>query len=99
MGIDKYNAACRAIVMRYSGEWRRGELCGNRSFQLVFMTNACCVCVCMCMCVCVCVTSCYNAVITRVGRWIDFDNDYKTMNLSFSEFFVCLFVCCCWLRN
>lgn len=22
MGIDKYNAECRAIVMRYSSEWR-----------------------------------------------------------------------------
>ena len=23
MGIDKYNAECRAIVMRYSGEWQK----------------------------------------------------------------------------
>lgn len=38
-GIEKYNADCRAIVMRYSGEWRK--------------------------------------TIDRLGRWIDFDNDYK----------------------
>ncbi|KXN91010.1 Isoleucine--tRNA ligase, cytoplasmic, partial [Leucoagaricus sp. SymC.cos] len=47
MGIDKYNAECRAIVMRYSSEWRR--------------------------------------TVERMGRWIDFDNDYKTLNLSFME--------------
>ena len=39
MGLDKYNAECRAIVMRYSSEWR--------------------------------------TTIDRLGRWIDFDNDYK----------------------
>lgn len=39
MGLDKYNEACRAIVMRYAGEWR--------------------------------------TFIDRLGRWIDFDNDYK----------------------
>jgi len=47
MGIDKYNAECRAIVMRYSKEW--------------------------------------ETTVKRVGRWIDFENDYKTMNLSFME--------------
>ena len=47
MGIDKYNAECRAIVMRYSSQWR--------------------------------------ATVERMGRWIDFDNDYKTLNLSFME--------------
>ncbi|KAG8716690.1 isoleucine--tRNA ligase [Ceratobasidium sp. 395] len=47
MGIDKYNAECRAIVMRYAGEWR--------------------------------------ATVERMGRWIDFDNDYKTLNLGFME--------------
>ena len=39
MGIEKYNAECRAIVMRFANEWR--------------------------------------ATIGRLGRWIDFDNDYK----------------------
>jgi isoleucyl-tRNA synthetase len=39
MGIAKYNAECRAIVMQYSGEWR--------------------------------------TTIDRLGRWVDFDNDYK----------------------
>ncbi|TFY83550.1 hypothetical protein EWM64_g468 [Hericium alpestre] len=47
MGIDKYNAECRAIVMRYASEWRR--------------------------------------TVERMGRWIDFDNDYKTLNTSFME--------------
>ncbi|SCV70092.1 BQ2448_1486 [Microbotryum intermedium] len=47
MGIDKYNAECRSIVMRYSSEWRR--------------------------------------MVERLGRWIDFDNDYKTLNTSFME--------------
>lgn len=39
MGVAAYNAECRAIVMRYAGEWRE--------------------------------------IIERLGRWIDFDNDYK----------------------
>lgn len=39
MGIEKYNAECRAIVMKYSTEWRH--------------------------------------TIERLGRWIDFENDYK----------------------
>lgn len=47
MGLEKYNAECRAIVMRYSSEWR--------------------------------------TTIDRLGRWIDFDNDYKTMDPSFME--------------
>lgn len=47
MGIDKYNAECRSIVMLYSGEWRK--------------------------------------TVERMGRWIDFDNDYKTLNFSFME--------------
>lgn len=42
MGIANYNAECRAIVMRYSTEWRQ--------------------------------------TIDRLGRWIDFDNDYKVSN-------------------
>jgi isoleucyl-tRNA synthetase len=47
LGIAKYNEKCRAIVMRYAGEWR--------------------------------------STIERLGRWIDFDNDYKTMDTSFME--------------
>ena len=39
LGIAKYNAECRSIVMRDAGEWRH--------------------------------------TIERLGRWIDFDNDYK----------------------
>jgi isoleucyl-tRNA synthetase len=47
MGIDKFNEACRASVLKYSGEWRD--------------------------------------YVTRQARWVDFDNDYKTMNPEFME--------------
>lgn len=47
MGIDKYNAECRAIVMRYADEWK--------------------------------------STVERVGRWIDFDTGYKTLNPTFME--------------
>ncbi|KAF8325151.1 tRNA synthetases class I-domain-containing protein [Cantharellus anzutake] len=47
MGIPKYNAECRAIVMRYASEWKQ--------------------------------------TVERMGRWIDFENDYKTLNTSFME--------------
>lgn len=46
-GLEKYNEECRAIVMRYSSEWR--------------------------------------ATIDRLGRWVDFDNDYKTLDVTFME--------------
>lgn len=47
MGVANYNAECRAIVQRYTTEWR--------------------------------------STVTRMGRWVDFDNDYKTMDLKFME--------------
>lgn len=47
MGIDKYNAECRSIVMRYADEWR--------------------------------------STIKRLGRWIDMDDDYKTLYPEFME--------------
>ncbi|KAF7376281.1 hypothetical protein MSAN_00043500 [Mycena sanguinolenta] len=47
IGIDKYNAECRAIVMTYAAEWRK--------------------------------------TVVRMGRWIDFDDDYKTLNITFME--------------
>lgn len=47
LGLEKYNAECRSIVMRYASEWRH--------------------------------------TVERLGRWIDFDNDYKTMDLTFME--------------
>ncbi len=47
MGIDKFNDACRASVLKYSGEWK--------------------------------------SYVTRQARWVDFDNDYKTMNPEFME--------------
>ncbi|OAX85372.1 isoleucine-tRNA ligase [Emergomyces africanus] len=47
LGLEKYNAECRAIVMRFAAEWRQ--------------------------------------TIDRLGRWIDFDNDYKTMDTTYME--------------
>ena len=47
MGIEKFNDACRASVLKYTGEWR--------------------------------------AYVTRQARWVDFDNDYKTLDLGFME--------------
>ncbi len=46
-GVPKFNAACRAGVLRYTQEWER--------------------------------------TVKRMGRWVDFDNDYKTMDPSFME--------------
>ena len=47
MGIDRFNDACRASVMTYTGEWRD--------------------------------------YVTRQARWVDFDNDYRTMNPDYME--------------
>jgi isoleucyl-tRNA synthetase len=47
LGIDKFNEACRASVLKYTEEWR--------------------------------------AYVTRQARWVDFDNDYKTLDPSFME--------------
>lgn len=47
LGVKGYNDACRAIVQRYTSEWRQ--------------------------------------TITRIGRWVDFDHDYKTMDPEFME--------------
>ncbi len=47
MGIEKFNDACRASVLKYTSEWRD--------------------------------------YVTRQARWVDFDNDYKTLDLSFME--------------
>jgi isoleucyl-tRNA synthetase len=46
-GIDRFNAACRAGVLRFTQEW--------------------------------------ETMVRRVGRWVDFRNDYKTMDPSFME--------------
>ncbi|AMD54860.1 isoleucine--tRNA ligase [Mycolicibacterium fortuitum subsp. fortuitum DSM 46621 = ATCC 6841 = JCM 6387] len=47
MGIEKFNAACRASVLKYTDEWQ--------------------------------------AYVTRQARWVDFDNDYKTLDPTFME--------------
>ncbi|MEZ4814886.1 MAG: isoleucine--tRNA ligase [Bdellovibrionota bacterium] len=46
-GVGNFNEACRSVVLRYAGEWKK--------------------------------------VVERVGRWIDMDNDYKTMDATFME--------------
>ena len=47
LGVAGYNDECRAIVDRYTKEWR--------------------------------------SIISRIGRWVDFDNQYKTMDVWFME--------------
>jgi isoleucyl-tRNA synthetase len=47
MGIDKFNDACRASVMKYADEWQD--------------------------------------YVTRQARWVDFENDYKTLNVEYME--------------
>lgn len=47
LGVAGYNDECRAIVDRYTTEWR--------------------------------------SIISRIGRWVDFDNQYKTMDVWFME--------------
>ncbi|MCB0326595.1 MAG: class I tRNA ligase family protein, partial [Bdellovibrionales bacterium] len=46
-GVDRFNEACRSIVLRYTSQWQN--------------------------------------TVERMGRWIDFENDYKTMDLDFME--------------
>lgn len=47
LGIEKFNEACRASVLKYTGEWQ--------------------------------------AYVTRQARWVDFANDYKTLNRDYME--------------
>lgn len=46
-GIDKFNEACRGIVLRYTAEWEQ--------------------------------------TVKRMGRWVDFKNGYRTMDLDYME--------------
>lgn len=46
-GIDKFNEACSATVLKYANEWKK--------------------------------------TVRRMGRWVDMENDYKTMDLSYME--------------
>jgi len=47
LGIDKFNSACRASILRYDEEWK--------------------------------------VSIRRLGRWVDMENSYKTMDKNFME--------------
>ena len=51
LGIHKFNEMCRAIVLRYSNEWK--------------------------------------STTKRMGRWIDMENDYKTMEVNFMDSNMC----------
>jgi len=46
-GVDKFNEACRSIVLRYTGEWQK--------------------------------------TVQRMGRWVNFEGGYRTMDPSFME--------------
>lgn len=46
-GVDKFNEACRATVLKYATEWKK--------------------------------------TVNRMGRWVDMENDYKTMDPGFME--------------
>ncbi|WP_261623662.1 isoleucine--tRNA ligase [Nesterenkonia marinintestina] len=47
MGIDRFNDACRASVLKYTAEW--------------------------------------EDYVTRQARWVDFENDYRTLNVEYME--------------
>jgi isoleucyl-tRNA synthetase len=47
LGIEKFNQACRASVLRYTSEWQD--------------------------------------YVTRQARWVDFDHDYKTLDITYME--------------
>ena len=47
MGVEPFNQACRASVMKYTAEW--------------------------------------ESYVTRMARWVDFENDYKTMQPAYME--------------
>ncbi|GAA2523415.1 isoleucine--tRNA ligase [Rarobacter incanus] len=47
IGIDTFNAACRASVLKYTREW--------------------------------------EDYVTRQARWVDFENDYKTLDVTYME--------------
>ena len=53
MGVDKFNAAARESVLRYTQEWQ--------------------------------------AYVHRMGRWVDFENDYKTLNPDYMESVIWVF--------
>ncbi len=46
-GVDRFNEACRSIVLKYTSQWQ--------------------------------------ATVERMGRWVDFEDDYKTMDPTFME--------------
>ncbi|RKX31724.1 MAG: isoleucine--tRNA ligase, partial [Verrucomicrobia bacterium] len=47
LGVNRFNEACRSIVLRYTREWRQ--------------------------------------IVSRMGRWVDFDNEYRTMDRDYME--------------
>ena len=47
MGLEKFNAACKKSVLKYTNEWQE--------------------------------------YVTRQARWVDFKNDYKTLEITYME--------------
>lgn len=47
IGVDTFNDACKASVLRYADEWK--------------------------------------VTIARLGRWVDMENDYRTMDVTYTE--------------
>jgi isoleucyl-tRNA synthetase len=52
-GVDRFNAGCRSLVLRYASEWER--------------------------------------IINRLGRWVDFEHAYRTMDLAYMESVIACF--------
>ncbi len=47
LGVEKFNAYCRGLVLRYESEWKK--------------------------------------IVKRIGRWVDMENGYKTMDTDYME--------------
>lgn len=99
MGIKAYNAECRSVVMRYADEWKRvvrrmarlGSLPSPRSNSPLLLCLLCFI---------PCISRCRprqwagdvfglrgltQGALLRVCRWIDMENDYKTLDINYME--------------
>jgi isoleucyl-tRNA synthetase len=70
IGIAAYNAECRAIVMRYASEWESVRRDSNIAPVDNIIDHSFLV---------------LFQIVGRMGRWIDFKNDYKTLDPTFME--------------
>lgn len=77
MGIAEYNKQCRGIVMRYSQDWEvKWRVTGGilRSQNVLYLLTSSPP-----------LPPFTQISVTRLGRWIDFRNDYKTLYPWFME--------------